>query len=161
MIRYITLWHVLSKSLYIYTFGDTGIMEIDSATGGIYLENPGVDRHRLNIQNTHSIFPSSWSHALLPSFDGSTQFVCIVMARYTIISSHPLPKLLERDPLFRRNSLRMPCEVGQSVDNGLSAFQLQCVTTPCSTEVRDTLRGHDRGSSERHLEAVIMRTWRP
>jgi len=63
-IRYIILWHVLSKSLYIYTYGDTVIMEMDSATGSIYLESPRVDRHHLNIRNTHSIFPSAWSHAL-------------------------------------------------------------------------------------------------
>jgi len=44
-IRYIIIWHVVSKSLYIYTFGDTGITEMDSATNSIYLGDPGVDRH--------------------------------------------------------------------------------------------------------------------
>jgi len=78
MIRYIIIWHVLSKSLYIYTYEDTGIMEMDSVTGSIYLEYPGADRHHLNIRYTHSIFPSSWSYALLPSFHGSTQFVWIL-----------------------------------------------------------------------------------
>ena len=45
-IRYIV---VLSKSLYIYTYGDTGITEMDSATGSIYLGDPGVDRHHLTL----------------------------------------------------------------------------------------------------------------
>jgi len=67
-ICYIIIWQLLSKSLYIYEYGDTGIMELDSATGSIYLGDRGVDRHHLIIGNTHSIFPRSWSHALLPSF---------------------------------------------------------------------------------------------
>ena len=98
-ILYIMIWHdVLSKSLYIYTCGDEGIMEMDSATWSIYLEVPGVDRHHLIIQNTHSIFPSSWSHALLPSIHRSTQFVWFIMARYLFLSSHPHPTHLEPEP---------------------------------------------------------------
>ena len=58
-IRYIIIWHLIFKSLYVYTYGNTGIMEIDSAPGSIYWAYPGVDRHHLNIRNTHSIFPSS------------------------------------------------------------------------------------------------------
>jgi len=45
-------------SLYIYTFGDTGIPEMDSVTGSIYFGDPGVDRHHLITQNTDSILPS-------------------------------------------------------------------------------------------------------
>ena len=48
-IRYIIIWHVSSKSLYIYTFGDTGITEMDSATGNIHFGDPGVDKHHLII----------------------------------------------------------------------------------------------------------------
>ena len=44
-------------------------------TGSIYSGDPGVDRHHLTIHNTHSICPSSWFHALLPSFHRSMQFV--------------------------------------------------------------------------------------
>jgi hypothetical protein len=44
-IREIIIWQVLAKSLDIYTYGDTRITEIDSATDSIYLGDPGVDRH--------------------------------------------------------------------------------------------------------------------
>jgi hypothetical protein len=57
-IRNIIIWHELSKSLYIYTFGDTGITEMDSATSSIYFGDPGVDRHHLIIRNTQCILPS-------------------------------------------------------------------------------------------------------
>jgi len=67
-IRYIIIRLLLCKSVDIYTYGDTGITEMDSATDRIYLEDPGVDRHHLIIHNTHCIFCSSWSHAHLPSF---------------------------------------------------------------------------------------------
>ena len=85
-ICYIMIWYVLSKFLYIYTYGDTGIMEIDSVTGSIYSGDPGVDRHHHIKRNLHSIFPSSWSHTLLPSFHRSTQFVvphALLLSVYT------------------------------------------------------------------------------
>ena len=44
-IHCIILCHVLPKSLNIYTYGDTGITEMNSATGSIYLGDPVVDRH--------------------------------------------------------------------------------------------------------------------
>jgi len=113
------IWHdVLSKSLYIYTYGDTGITEMDSVTWSIYLEDPGVDRHRLIIRNTHSILPSPWCRALLPSIHISTQFVWFIMAGYQFISSHPLPTLPEPAQLFLKNSLRMPYEVWRIDDDG-------------------------------------------
>jgi hypothetical protein len=121
-ISYIMILHVLSKSLYIYTYRDTGIAEMDPVTGSTYLEDPRVDRHNLNIQNTHSIFPSSWSHALLPSFCRSTQFVWFMMVGYPFISSHPLPSHLKLELLFFLNSLQILCEVVRSVDDVLSAI---------------------------------------
>jgi len=57
---------------------DTGIIEMDRATGSIYLGVPGVDRHHLILQNTNSIFPSTSSHALSPSIQRSTQCVYFV-----------------------------------------------------------------------------------
>jgi hypothetical protein len=42
-------------------------MEMYYATESIYLGGPWVDRYHLIIQNTQHIFPSSLSHALLPS----------------------------------------------------------------------------------------------
>jgi len=62
-------------SLILDTYGDRGITEMDSATGSIYLGNPRVDRHHRIIRNKHFIIPSSWSHALLPSFHRSTHYV--------------------------------------------------------------------------------------
>jgi hypothetical protein len=49
----------LSKSLYIYTYRDPGIREMDSVTGSIYLGDPGEDRHDPIIRITHSIFLNS------------------------------------------------------------------------------------------------------
>jgi hypothetical protein len=71
-ICYIIIWHVLSKSLNIFTYGDTGITEMDSVIESIYSGDPWVDRHH---QNTHSFFASSWSHAQLPRIHSSAQFV--------------------------------------------------------------------------------------
>jgi hypothetical protein len=34
-ISHIIIWHELSMSLYIYTYGDNGITEMDSETGSI------------------------------------------------------------------------------------------------------------------------------
>jgi len=69
------IWHVLSNSLHIHTYRDTGMTEMDSATESIHLRKPGVDRRHHIIRNTYCIFPSPWSHTLLPSFHGSTQLV--------------------------------------------------------------------------------------
>jgi len=58
-IRYIIIGHVLSRLLNIYIYQDTGIMEVDSTTGSMDLEDPGVQRHHHMVPNTHSMFPSS------------------------------------------------------------------------------------------------------
>ena len=64
--RYIIIRHVLYKFLYIHTYihkyKDTGIMDMDSATGSIYLGDPGVETHHCIMRNTHSIIPIFWSH---------------------------------------------------------------------------------------------------
>jgi hypothetical protein len=96
-------------------------MEIDSTTGSIYLEYPRVDIYHLNIHITHCIFPSSWSHAQLPTFRRSTQYVWLIMAGYPFVSSHPVSTLPQLEPLHLTNSLRIPCEVQRSVNDGLSA----------------------------------------
>jgi len=134
-------------------------MEMDSATGSIYLGDPRVDRH-LIIWNTHSIFPSSWFYTLLPSVHSSTQLVWYIMAGYLSISSHPLSTLLELEPLFLMNSLRIPCKVRGSVDDELSAYNLQCFTTSWSSEFRDALQGRNPARVEIHMEAVIEWVWR-
>jgi len=160
------IWHVLSKSLYIYTYGDTVITEMDSATGSIYLGDPGVDRHHRIIRNTHCIFPSSWTYALLPSFrrstqfvdphalsqsvHRSTQFVWFIMAGYPFISSHPLPTLLELEPLVPTNS-----PFGYHATYG-GVLMMGCM--PSSSTVSPH---RDRVNLEVHSEAVIERVWRP
>jgi len=74
MICYIIIWHVLSKSLYIYTFGDTGITEMDSATGSIYFRDSMVDRYLIIFKYTLYLAPlqgapenddrvNSWIHS--------------------------------------------------------------------------------------------------
>jgi hypothetical protein len=110
-------------SLYIYTYGDTGITEIDSATGSIYLEDPGVDRH-ISLFEIHTVsFPAlGLLHSCRAFIDPGNFCGSFIMAGYLFISSHPLPMLLKREPLFFTNSLRILCEVQQSVNNGLSAF---------------------------------------
>ena len=142
------------------------ITEMDSATGSIYLGDPGVDRHHRIVRNTHCIFPSSWTyapspsfrkstqfvdpHALLQSVHRSTQFVWFIMAGYPFVSSHPLPTLLELEPLCPTNSpfryhakcrrvLMMGCLPSRSTDSP----------------------HHDRVNLEMHSEAVVDRLWRP
>jgi len=100
--------------------GDTGMMEMGWATGSIYPGDPGVDRlsshlvsqlashliissHLIIQRITHSIVPSIWSHSYCPRFRGSTQLLGSSQPR-SIISSHPLPMLLEPEPLFLTNS---------------------------------------------------------
>jgi len=90
--------------------------------GSIYLQDLGVDRHHLILlyNEIHTLpFSALGSHALLPSFHRSTQFVWFLMGSFPIISSHPLATLLEPEPLFLTNSVWMPCEVRQSVDVGV------------------------------------------
>jgi len=66
-------------------YGDTGVTEVDWATGSTYSGDPGVDRH-------HHIFISSGSTQLHGfSWPGS------------IISSHFLPRLLELEPPIMLN----------------------------------------------------------
>jgi len=68
-------------------FGDTGVTEVDWATGSTYSGDPGVDRH-------HLIFITSGSMQLRGfSRPGS------------IISSHLLPRVLELEWFFLTNSV--------------------------------------------------------
>jgi len=89
-------------------YGDPGIPDIDLAIGNICYGDPGDNRHHLIVRNIHSIFPSCWSHSLLPSFYRSTQFVWSLMAGYCFIFFQPLRMLVNEDLLFLTNSLRTP-----------------------------------------------------
>jgi len=125
---------------------------MDQAMGSIYQGEPRVDRHHLIICNTQFIFPSSWSHALLPSFQWSTQLVLYLTAGYRFISSDPLSMLLEPELLFLTNTLRM-------------GWELCHFTKPWLCEHGDVLGSRDRSSLEMHLKAEIERvlrcSWRP
>jgi len=168
-ILYIIIWHVVSKSLHIYTYRDTGITEMDSARGSTYLWDPGVDRHHLIIQNTHSIFPSSSSHALMPSFVdlcnlcGSSRTVvkhsyihaiCVVQhGRGSLHILWPSSKL--RDALGGRNRASLEIHLEAVTERGW-----RCIWMPWRSEFRDTHEGCDWASSEMHWDAVIERGWR-
>jgi len=95
-------------------YGDTGVTEVDWATGSTYSRDPGVDRH-------HLIFISS----------GSTQLRGFSRPG-SIMSSHFLPRLLELEPFFLTNSVRMTREVWRNVDGGLTDVQLRRITTTAS-----------------------------
>jgi len=109
-------------------YGDTGVTEVERVTGSIYSSDPRVDRHHLI---SISSYLTMKIHTLsFPTFGLTRSVRDIVDPRNcvgssmpgTIISSHPIPKLLEPEPLFFMNSVWMSREVWLSVDGGLSAF---------------------------------------
>jgi len=57
-------------------YGDTGVAEMDGVTGSMYSGDPGVD---------------------------SSYLVSPIISYLLIIPSHPLPMLLEPEPLFLTN----------------------------------------------------------
>ena len=107
-------------------YGATGVTEVQRVTGSIYSADPVVDRHHLiSIFSYHTMK----IHYLSQLF-GLTRSVRDVMdprncvgssTLGSIISSHPIPTLLEPEPLFLMNPLWMSREVRRSVDGGLSA----------------------------------------
>jgi len=152
-IHYILIRHVSSKSLYIHTYEDTGITEMDPGTGSISFGDLRVNRHRRIIRNSHTIFPILGAHSFFPLFRGSSW-------PGSILSSHPHPALLQPELLFLKNSFRIPCEARQNVGDGHFAFSLHRFTTSWSIELGVALRGRDRATLEMHLEAGIERVWR-
>jgi len=141
-ICYIIIWHVLSKSLYIYIYKDPGITEIDLATGSVYLDDPSVDRHHPFRKNTHSIFPNSRSHALLPSLPRSKQFVLFIMVG---IPSYPLTLLV--------HSLSQNCSFS-SIPFRCHARCARLLMMGCLRSCSSVLQHHGV-SLEMHSEAVI------
>ena len=109
-------------------YGDTGVTEVERVTWSIYLAHPGVDRHHLiSISSYHTMK----IHTLcFPTF-GLTRSVRDIVGPHngmgsstpdSIISSHPIPTLLEPELLYLMNSIWMLREVWLSVDGGRSAF---------------------------------------
>jgi len=123
----------ITASKYIFkerqqVYGDTGVTKVERVTGCIYSADPGVDRHHLiSISSNHTMKIPTLS---FPTFSLTRSVRDIVdspncMGSSTpgsIISSHPILKLLEPEPLFHMNSIWMSREVRRSVDGGLSAF---------------------------------------
>jgi len=109
-------------------YGDTGVTAVERVMGSIYSADPGVDRHNLiSISSYHTMKIHTLS---FPTF-GLTRSVCDIMdprncvgssTPGSIISSHPIPTLLEPELLFLMNSVWKSQEVRWSVDGGLRAF---------------------------------------
>jgi len=138
---------------------------MDSATESIYLGDPGVDRYHRIIRNTHSFFPSSWSHAPLPSFHRSTQFVWFLThssqafidpcnlcgSSWPGIPSYPLT-------LFLRSSSQ-----NGSFSGILFGYYARCggvLMMGCLPSSSTVSPHRDRVNLEMDSEAVIVRTWR-
>jgi len=150
---------------------------MDSATGSTYLWDSGVHRHHCIIQNTHSIFPSPCSHAPLPSFHRSTQFVWLLMHScqaftdrsnlcgwsWRGIPSYPLTLVLCLCSLNRSWS-RIPfgwhVRCGRMLKMGCLALLFNRFTALWSSEFGDSLGGRHQVSLEKHLEVVIEWVWR-
>ena len=114
-------------------YGDTGVTEVEWASGSIYSGHPRVHRHHPILSynnNTHSICPNFWSHSLFPRFRGSMPLHGSSRPG-SIISSHLRHTSLELELLFATNSVRMSREVWYNIV-GLSDFQLCRFTTTAS-----------------------------
>jgi hypothetical protein len=148
-------------------YGDPGITETDSATGSVYLEDPGVDWHHLNIQNTHSIIPSSRSHALLLSLHGSKKLVWFIMVR---VPSYPLTLFicsLSQNGCYSWIPFGCHARCGSVwgwlvcvLDPAFLCTGIEqvwrCILRPWSTEFGTTHGGRDCTN----WETVIVRVWR-
>jgi hypothetical protein len=130
----------LSLSIYIH-------MEMDSATDSNGLGDPRVDRH-LIIRNTHPIFPSSLSYALLPSFVDPRN-----LSGSTWPRNPPYPLAL------------FPCSWSQkrsflSIPIGYHVRCSEVLMIGCRP-TRSTISPHrDRVNFEMHCSKVIEGVWR-
>jgi len=121
----------ITASKYIFNerrrvYRDTGVTEVERVTGSRYSADPGVDRHLISILSYHTMKihylsqPFGLTHSVRDIMDPCN---CVwASTPGNIISSHPIPTLLEPELLFRMNSLWMSWEVRRSVEGGLSAF---------------------------------------
>jgi len=113
-------------------YGETWVVEMDRATGSIDSGDSRVDKshHASNLVShiisshykaNYTLYLSHHLISLTPSEApcGATQLRGSPQLGI-IIPSHPLPMLLEPEPLFRTNSFGMPREVRQRVDDGPS-----------------------------------------
>jgi hypothetical protein len=102
LLHLLTCWIAASQYLFKEcwgAYGNTGVTEVDSGTESTYLANPGVYRqHFISILSyhtlkVHSISCNVWSDSRCPRF-GSPQLPG-TSTQGSIISSHPIPTLLE------------------------------------------------------------------
>jgi len=107
-------------------YRDTGVTVVERVMGSIYSAHPGVDRHLISILSYHSMKihylsqPFGLTHSVRDIMDPRN---CVGSSTSgSIISSHPIPMLLEPKLLFFINSLWMSREVRWSVEGGLSGF---------------------------------------
>jgi len=163
-IPYIILWLELSKSLCIYTYGHTGIMEIDSESGCSYLGDSGVDRHHRIIWNTHSTLSSSWFHRLLLRIHRSTWFVwsvthscqAFIYPRNSSGSAWPGITICHLTLFWR--SLSQNYSIWKRPFTCHVRYSTICMTG-CLPSVSTVSPHHDRGSLEIQLEANMMQVW--
>jgi len=151
--------------LSICSYGDTGIMEIHSTTGSIYLAHPQVNRHHLIIRNKHSIFPSSWSHALLLNFYGSTRFGWILVHSCQAFTD-PHIVCCSSWPGIPSNTLTLFLH-SLSQTRSLSRIPFGCharcggvLMISCLPSSSTISPHHDRVNSEIHSKAMIEQIWR-
>jgi len=145
---YVIIWHVSSKSLYIYRYEDTGMTEMASATESIYLGDPGVDRHHLIIRNTHAFFPCSWSHPCWAFIDPHN----LCGSSWPGIPSYPLTLFLHSSSQNRSFSwILFGCYARCS-----GVLMMGCL--PSSSTI---LPQRDWVNLEMHSEAIIVQTWTP
>jgi len=161
---------------------------MDSATGSIYFGDPGVDRHHLVIQNTHSILPSfevrlkmtiewtqgytltPWSSKYGDALGGRDQATLEMQFKHVIERRWMhLGAAIER--VWRCTWRPRLSKFGDAIgsrDQAILEMHLEaaiewlrrCIWKPRSSEFGDTLGGRDQASLEMHLEAIIERDWR-
>jgi len=157
---------------------------MDSATGSIYLGHPGLDRCHLIIWNTHFIYASSWSHALLPSFQRSMRLSgssCTHMKRSSIdamcvvhhgrVSHHIISPSSYAHRSRTTHSHKFPsetmrgatecswwavCHLAPPFHHSLIEWTPSCTRRPWWSEYW----GHQQACLEIHLEAVIEQVGR-
>jgi len=141
-------------------------MEIDSASGSIYLGEPGVVRHHFIIRNTDSSFPRSLPHALSPSIRRSTQSVWLLMHSCEVFIDPPNLCALSWPviPSYYLTLFLHSVSVKRSLSQIPFVYHMRCGRVyiirclPSSTALSSRLDWLDW---RMHSEGVIKWTWRP
>jgi len=155
--------YYLSLSIYIHT-------EIQgwwrwTQWQRVYFRDSGVDGHDRSIRNSHSFFPSSWSHQLLPIVHRSTQFAWFL--------THSCQVFLDARNLCGSSWLGIPSNpvtlfLHSSSQNGsVSRILFKChargggvVMTGCLASSSTVSPHNDQVNLVMHSEAVMVRNCR-